>query len=55
MRKTFKEFDKDFRNQYNISGNYVIQTNSDMEEALYELYGAERYDIDYENRVIELF
>lgn len=54
MIKSFKEFAKDYYKFYNTK-NVVIRTESDFEIVIEELYDKERFDIDYENEIIEIF
>jgi|GEM_PF-4920881 len=53
---TFKEFDNHFRKHYQLKKeSYTIESEYDMQEILYELYNIENFEIDYNNRIIELF
>lgn len=52
MKVTFRKFDRDFREYYGIKGNYTIRTDEDMQEVMYELYDTDKFDIDYENKII---
>lgn len=54
MKITFMQFDKDFREYYNIKGNYNI-TESDMQEVIYCLYGTDDYEIYYDEKYIILY
>lgn len=54
MIKTFKEFARDYKKYYQIS--YVsIYDEDEMKEDLLCIYGTQNFEIDYENRIIELF
>lgn len=50
---TFKEFIKDYREYYEV--DEVRFSYSDMEEILFCIYDTDNYEIDYDNKVIELF
>lgn len=55
MEITFKQFNKDFREYYNVKDSYTIRTHSDMEEVIYDLYNTDDFDINYDKNIIELF
>lgn len=52
--KSFKEFIKDYQEYYNAK-DFIIKTESDFEDVIYELYDKEGFDIDYEHKIIEIF
>ena len=53
---TFKRFVKDYREYYSETNKrFNIRTEEDMEEVIYDLYSVESYEVDYENKVIELY
>ena len=54
MIKTFKEFSKDYYEFYNEK-DIIIRTEKDFEMVVEELYSREGFDIDYENKIIEIF
>lgn len=55
MKVTFRKFDRDFREYYGIKGNYSIRTEKDMQEVMYDLYGSDDFEVDYENKVIFVY
>lgn len=55
MKITFKKFDRDFRDYYNIRGNYSIRTESDLQEIIYELYDTDKFEVNYEEKIIEIY
>jgi len=53
---SFKEFINNYREYYNDNSKcFNIITEEDMEEVIYDLYSVESYEIDYENKAIELY
>jgi len=53
---SFNEFIKNYREYYNYHSKcFNIGTEEDMEEVIYDLYSIESFEIDYENKVIELY
>lgn len=54
MIKSFKEFAKDCQGRYKVK--FIRIANEDeMGEVLYDLYDAENFEMDYENKIIELY
>lgn len=51
---SFKQFCIDFKKYYNID-SVEIRTQSDMDEDVYEIYDSEDYEVDYENKIINLY
>lgn len=51
---TFKEFIKDYYKYYNEK-EVIIRNNSEMQDVLYELYDTDEFEINYDERTIELF
>lgn len=54
MIKTFKEFIKDYQEYYQCK-DFRIKTEEDMEDVVYNIYGLLKVDIDYENKIIEIW
>lgn len=54
MIKTFKEFINDFK-EYYPNSPVRITDELDMMETCYEMYGTDNFEIDYENKTLELF
>lgn len=52
MKITFKKFDRDFREEYGIKGNYSFRTEEDFKEVLFRLYGSENFSINYQDKTI---
>lgn len=50
---SFHDFCKDYCECYNTN-TIVIRTEVDMQEVLYELYDTDVYEINYEDKIIEL-
>lgn len=54
MVKTFEDFIQDFKVYYPNSPIRIID-ELDMTETCCDMYGANAFEIDYENKTIELF
>lgn len=54
MTITFKEFIKDYCKHYNEK-EVIVRDNSEMQEVLYELYDNDDFEINYDEKTIELF
>lgn len=54
MIKTFKEFIGDYYKYYNEK-NVVIYDECEMQEVCFNLYNTDIFEIDYENKTLELF
>ena len=54
---SFKQFCKDFRNYYDLGEKewFRIETEQYMDETIDEIYNTERYEVDYEHKIITLF
>lgn len=52
---SFKDFINDYREYYNVHDFIKIGTESDMQEVLYDIYNTDQFEIDYENKLIELY
>jgi len=53
---SFKDFKKDYREYYNDKKKcFKISTYSEMEEILFDLYNTDKFEIDYEHEMIELY
>lgn len=50
----FKEFISNFQDYYQTK-EVVVFSESDMQEICYDLYDTDNFEIDYENKTIELF
>ena len=53
MTITFKEFIKDYCKYYNEK-EVIVRDNSEMQEVLYELYDNDVFEINYDEKIIEL-
>lgn len=53
---SFKDFKKDYKEYYKDEGKYLmISTYSEMEEIINDLYGTDKFEMDYEHEIIELY
>lgn len=54
---SFKQFCKDFRKYYDLEAKeyFRIETEQYMDETIDEIYNTERYEMDYEHKIITLF
>lgn len=53
---SFKDFKKDYKEYYKDEDKYLmISTYSEMEEILFDLYSTDKFEMDYENEIIELY
>ena len=53
MTITFKEFIKDYCKYYNEK-EVIVRDNSEMQEVLYELYDNDVFEVNYDEKIIEL-
>lgn len=51
---TFREFCKDYSEYYQTKEVYIA-TESDMQEVIWELYDTENFEINYDNKIIEIY
>jgi hypothetical protein len=51
---TFKQFISDYEEYYQEKLT-TIRTESDMQEILYNIYDTDSFEMDYENKLIELY
>lgn len=51
---TFKQFTIDYKEFYKEKLT-TIRTELDMQEILYDIYDSDSFEVDYENKLIELY
>lgn len=54
MIKTLKEFGKDYKEYYQCEKCY-IRTQGDLEDVVYDLYDLQHADINYDERIIDIW
>ena len=54
MTIKFKEFIKDYCIDY-FDKEVIVRDNSEMQEVLYELYDNDVFEVNYDEKIIELF
>jgi hypothetical protein len=53
---SFKEFIKDYMGYYNAkNNNFSIRTNEEMQEIMYDIYDTDNFEINYDNKTIEMY
>lgn len=52
----FKKFMEDYKSYYNEQNdNFEIRTEEDMQEIIYDIYDTDKFEINYENKTIEIY
>lgn len=55
MIKTFKEFVHDYNNFYQTNLNVVKINPNEMDEVMYDLYDTDDFEVNYDEKIIELY